>query len=81
MLAPSTELEDDRLGDFSAKVKETAAETTHEAIERGKEVAQSAVEVVREEGTEQTRGLAQELTERVHPADSSTAAPGSQRSV
>ena len=37
----------------------------HDALDRGKEVAHSAIETVKEEGGQQTRELASELKERV----------------
>lgn len=67
LLIPSTDVEDERLGELSTKVKDTAVETGQEALERGKDVAQNAMEVVREEGAEQTRELASDLKERVQP--------------
>jgi gas vesicle protein len=67
LLIPSTHVEDERLGELSTKVKDAAVETGHEALERGKDVAQSAIETVREEGMEQTRELASDLKERVQP--------------
>ena len=65
LLLPSTELEDERLGEVSGRVKETASEAGHDALERGKDVAQSAIETVREEGKEQGRELASDLKDRV----------------
>ena len=65
LLLPSTRIEDEHLGDASARVKETAVDAGQEAIERGKDVAQSAIETVREEGTQQGRELASDLKERV----------------
>lgn len=39
MLLPSTKVEDERVGPLADQVKETAAETGKEALDRGKEVA------------------------------------------
>ncbi|HXQ88136.1 MAG TPA: hypothetical protein VN733_00730 [Solirubrobacterales bacterium] len=54
MLLPSSRLEDERVGPLSDQVKETAAETGHEALDRGKEVAgqvaEQAVEGAKEAG-------------------------------
>lgn len=71
LLLPSTDVEDERLGELSTKVKETAVETGQEAFERGKDVAQSAIDTARDEGMEQSRELASDLKERVQP-DSQT---------
>ena len=67
LLLPSTRLEDEHLGEMAGQIKETATEAGHDALERGKDVAQSAIETVKEEGGQQTRELASELKERVQP--------------
>jgi uncharacterized protein YjbJ (UPF0337 family) len=54
MLLPSSKLEDERVGPIADQVKETAAETAGEAVDRGREVAsqvaEQAVEGVKEVG-------------------------------
>jgi len=72
MMIPSTKIEDERVGPIADQVKETAAETGQEALERGREVAgqvaeqavegakevgQEAVETAKEAGQEQAEGL------------------------
>jgi gas vesicle protein len=72
MLLPSTRIEDERVGPIADQVKETAAETGQEALERGREVAsqvaeqavegakevgQEAVDTAKEAGQEQAEGL------------------------
>jgi gas vesicle protein len=52
MLLPSTKIEDERVGPLADQVKETAAETGKEALDRGREVAGQAVETVKEAGGE-----------------------------
>jgi gas vesicle protein len=56
MLVPSTRIEDERIGPVADQVKETAAETGREALERGKDVAgqvvEQAVEGAKEVGQE-----------------------------
>ena len=69
LLAPSTRVEDERIGQVADRVKETAAEAGQEALERGKDVARSAMETAREEGTQQSRELASDLKERVQPPE------------
>jgi uncharacterized protein DUF3618 len=44
MLVPSSRVEDEKLGPMADKVKEQAKETGQEALERGKQVAQSAAQ-------------------------------------
>jgi gas vesicle protein len=65
LLLPSTKLEDEHIGEMATEIKDTAREAGHDALDRGKEVAHSAIETVREEGGQQTRELASELKERV----------------
>src|SRR4051794_704521 len=54
MLLPSSRIEDERVGPLADQVKETAAETGQEALERGREVAgqvaEQAVEGAKEAG-------------------------------
>lgn len=56
MLLPSSRIEDERVGPLADQVKETAAETGQEALERGKDVAsqvaEQAVEGAKEAGQE-----------------------------
>ena len=44
MLLPSSKLEDERVGPIADQVKETAAETAEEAVDRGREVAGQVAE-------------------------------------
>ena len=68
MIAPSTRIEDDRLGPMSDELKSTAADAGREALERGKVVAQeagaTAVEAVKEAGREQSEELAASLQQK-----------------
>lgn len=72
MLLPSTKIEDERVGPIADQVKETAAETGQEALDRGREVAsqvaeqavegakevgQQAVDTAKEAGHEQAEEL------------------------
>jgi phage tail protein X len=54
MMLPSSKLEDERVGPIADQVKETAAETAGEALDRGREVAgqvaEQAVEGAKEAG-------------------------------
>ena len=75
LLLPSTKVEDEHLGDASARVKETALDAGQEAVERSKDVAQSAMDTVREEGAQHTRELVSDLKEQVQndtPAEETT---------
>jgi gas vesicle protein len=61
MLLPSTRIEDERVGPLADSVKETAAETGQEALDRGRDVAgqvaEKAVETAKEAGQEQADEL------------------------
>jgi hypothetical protein len=59
LLMPSSRMEDERIGPMADQVRDQAKQTGQEALERGKQVAQSAAETAREEGREQ----GSELTE------------------
>jgi hypothetical protein len=65
LLAPSTRIEDERIGPMADELKATAAETGKEALERGKSVAQeasaAAIETAKEVGQEQTEELTTSL--------------------
>jgi hypothetical protein len=72
LLAPSTRVEDERIGDVADELKGRARETGREAFERGKQVAQeagqAATETAKESGqqhAEELRGSAQEATQSV----------------
>ena len=78
MLIPSTRVEDERIGPVADQVKERAAETGQEALERGRQVARDvagqAKETARESGqqhaqevAEQARQSAQETSQQVRP--------------
>jgi gas vesicle protein len=69
LLLPSTRVEEEHMGEMGARLKETARETGQEALERGKDVAESALETVKEEGGQQSRELASELKDRVQHED------------
>jgi hypothetical protein len=62
MVVPSSKVEDEKLGPMADQVKQQAAETGQEALDRGKQVAQdaaeSAVETAKERGREHSEGLA-----------------------
>jgi len=80
MLAPSTRIEDEQLGPVSDEVKSTA-EAGHEAVERGKVVAQeagqAAVETARERGREQSEELTSSLQDKARDVTSSDSSAGS----
>lgn len=72
LLAPSTRVEDERIGDVADELKERARDTGREAVERGKQVAQeagqAATETAKESGqqhAEELRGSAQQATQDV----------------
>jgi hypothetical protein len=69
VLAPSTRLEDERIGPMSDELKSTAVEAGKEAVERGKlvaqEMGQTAVDTAKESGREQGEELAASLQDSV----------------
>jgi ElaB/YqjD/DUF883 family membrane-anchored ribosome-binding protein len=64
MLVPSSHMEDEKLGPVADQVKEQVKETGQEALERGRQVAQSAAETVREEAQQQGQELAHSAREK-----------------
>lgn len=76
LAAPSTRLEDERLGEAADQVKDAAKDAGQEALERGKAVAQeagqAAMETARERGGEEGQELAQSVKET---AQDTTPAP------
>lgn len=72
MMLPGSRIEDERVGPIADQVKETAAETAGEAVDRGREVAtqvaEQAVEGAREVGQEAmdtAKQVGQEQTEEL----------------
>ncbi|HEY0392842.1 MAG TPA: DUF3618 domain-containing protein [Solirubrobacterales bacterium] len=67
MLLPSTRIEDERVGPIADQVKETAAETGQEALDRGRDVAgqvaEQAVEGAKEAG-QQAMETAKEASQK-----------------
>ncbi len=61
MLVPSTQVEDEKLGEASDQVKEKVKETAQEAGERGKQVAQQAAESAKQTAQESGQQHADEL--------------------
>src|SRR3954447_25784599 len=52
LAAPSTRVEDERVGPMADQVKDKAKETGQEALERGKDVARQTAESAKEAGQE-----------------------------
>ena len=63
MLIPSSHIEDEKLGPVADQIKDQAKETGHEALEHGKQVAQSAAETVKDETQEHDQQLADSAKE------------------
>jgi hypothetical protein len=61
MLIPSSKVEDEKLGQVADQVKQQAADTGQEALERGKQVAQDAAQSALETAKESGREHAQEV--------------------
>ena len=65
LVTPSTRMEDEHLGETADRFKEAASDAGQDAPERGMDVAQSAFEAARDEGTQQGRELASDLRVRI----------------
>ncbi len=79
LLAPSTRIEDERLGPVSDEVKSTAAEAGREALDRGKHVVQeageTAIETAKERGREETEELTSSLEDKARDAVATESQP------
>ena len=68
IFAPSSRMEDEKLGPLSDQVKSQAADAGQEALEHGKEVAQaaarSAVDTAREEGRQHGEELSSSIQDK-----------------
>ena len=60
-LLPSTNVEDERIGEMSDQVGEKAREAGQEALERGKDVAREAVDSAKDTAGERTSTQAEEM--------------------
>ena len=60
-LLPSTNVEDEKLGEVSDQVGEKAREVGHEALERGKDVAREAVDNAKQTADDKSGEVAQEM--------------------
>ena len=80
MLAPSTRVEDERIGEVADQAKERAQEVGQEAIDRGKQVVQeagqSAVETGKERGQEQVERGKERAQQEVGTGAQPGGAPG-----
>jgi gas vesicle protein len=63
MLAPSTRMEDEKLGPVADQVKQQAAEVGQEAVERGRQVAQQATQAATETARQTGREHAEQLAD------------------
>ena len=87
LLAPSTRIEDERIGPMADDVKASAVEAGREAVERGKDVVQeagsAAIDTAKERGREQGEELSESLQDKARdlaPAGTSaTPSSASQR--
>jgi hypothetical protein len=72
LLAPSTRMEDERIGPMADDVKATAADAGREAFERGRDVVQeagtTAIETAKERGREEGEEFSESLQEKAREA-------------
>ena len=85
LLAPSTRIEDERIGPMADEVKATAADAGREALDRGKDVIQeagaTAIETAKERGREEGEELSESLREKARGAAPDKAATTSLSSL
>jgi len=85
LLAPSTRIEDERIGPMADEVKATAADAGREALDRGKDVVQeagaTAIETAKERGRVEGEELAESLQEKAREAAPEKAATTSLSSL
>ena len=72
MLIPSTRVEDERIGPVADQVKERAAETGQEALERGRQVARDVAGQAKETARESGQQHAQEVAEQARQSAQET---------
>jgi ElaB/YqjD/DUF883 family membrane-anchored ribosome-binding protein len=65
MLIPSTRVEDEKIGPVSDQVKQKAAETGQQALDRGKQVAQDVASTATETAKDKTQEHGQDLAQSV----------------
>lgn len=70
MLIPSSRVEDEKLGPMADQVKEQVKQTGQEALEHGKQVAQSTAETVVDKAQDHGRELAASARENAHAVGS-----------
>ena len=75
-LLPQTKVENERMGEVSDRMMDSAKDTASEAVDRGKEVAQeavgAAVDTAKESGREQGEELTSTLKERTQEQSSTS---------
>ena len=75
LVVPSTRVEDERIGDVADRMKDKISDAGHEALDRGRTVAEeakdAAVETARERGGQETQDLKDSLSGR-ESSDSQT---------
>jgi gas vesicle protein len=69
LLIPSTEMEDERIGEMAEQVKDTVKETGNEALQRGKQVAQDAASAASDSASQQGQELTETLKDNVKQAE------------
>ncbi len=72
VLLPRTAIEDERLGDTADALKAKIADTGQEALGRGQQVAQDAMQTAKESGTQHASELAQGAQQRAQDLGPST---------
>jgi gas vesicle protein len=76
LLAPSTRVEDENIGEAADQVKEAVKESGQEALERGKQVAQEAVGAAKESARDSAEEQGAELTQSLKEGAREVASTG-----
>ena len=63
LLAPTTRVEDERMGEIADQVKDSAKESAQEMLQHGKQVAQEVASTAKETASEQTSQHAEEMAD------------------
>ena len=72
MLFPSTRVEDEKLGPVADQVKERAAETGQEALQRGRQVARDVADQAKDTARESGQQQAQEVKDQARQSAQET---------
>jgi len=76
LLAPSTRVEDEKIGEAADQVKDAVTESGQEALQRGKQVAQETVGAAKESARDSAKEQSAELTQSLKEGAREVASTG-----